>query len=98
MSRRRLATSMPRHVTFVTHRDNMTRGAAIAQRPAARQNDFRAVKKKRARPLDVPSGTDHCLAIGRRLHLVWHYRGPAEFLVGLSVGADNTVLAALPVL
>jgi len=45
----------------------------------------------------VPSGTDHRLAIGRRLHPVWHYRGPAPESVSRT-GADNTVRAALPVL
>jgi len=46
----------------------------------------------------VPSGVQHRLAIGRRLHLAWRYRGPAAHSVGLSEGAVNSVLAALPLL
>jgi len=73
----------------------MTLGAAIARASHARQNASRAVKKKRARPLERAPGTDHC--VGDRttttpcLALPW----TGSWFQSVSrTGAGNSVLAA----
>src|SRR5258706_13822836 len=72
----------------------MTLQAAIARHRAFAHNAFQSGKKKRARPLDAPSGTAHSgdqTATTLCLALPW----TGSCLAGLSEGTGNSVLATL---
>src|SRR5258708_38769326 len=74
--------------------DNVTPRPGIAATAGFADNAFQSGKKKRARPLDAPSGTAHSgdqTATTLCLALPW----TGSCLAGLSEGTGNSVLATL---
>src|SRR5258706_5809526 len=73
----------------------MTLQAAIARHRAFAHNAFQSGKKKRARPLDAPSGTAPLWRSDGDYTLFGATVDRPIFRVGLSEGTGNSVLATL---